>query len=126
MIDPPENTLLSMSWPRWFVPRGNCPLGGLNLGPMFMADGSYGEIQGASKVIKTMEITIPDPMTVIQPARPLLVNVAKAGKRLARMLRLVSTIDLSYNRILGSRYAYRTSTTRLTRATRSPKKTTAP
>jgi len=74
-----------------------------------------------------METTIPDPITVIQPAKPLLVNEAKAGKRLARMLRLVSILfDPSYNRILGSKYAYRMSTTRLTRATRRPKKTTAP
>jgi len=130
MIEPPQKILLSMSWPKWFVPKGNCSLGGAGLGLgggfTFIAVGSYGEIQGASNVIKTIETTKAAPTRVIQPAAPLLVSEDKPGINWPRTLRFILCVLTTYNRILGSRKAYRMSTAKLTKATRSPKKTTAP
>jgi hypothetical protein len=57
-----------------------------------MAVGSYGENQGPSTVIRTIDNTIPDPIIVIHPAEPLLVNDARPGMRRARKDRLTSNL----------------------------------
>jgi len=91
--------------------------------------GLRGEIQGPINTVTTIDDTRTNPINVIHPAEPLLVKDLTPGMRRARIDRLISSLGNlvpPYNRILGSRYAYRISTTRFTTATRMPKKTTAP
>lgn len=71
---------------------GNSQLGGALSGLLITggaAVGSLGAIQGPINVIITIKETTADPMSVIQPAEPLLVNEIKPGRKLARMVRLV-------------------------------------
>jgi len=95
MILPPHNTLLNMSWPRRFVPRGNFAFGGLGFGGglTFTAVGSYGETRGPITVIKIIENTMTIPIIVIHPAEPLLVNEVNPGMKRARIARLVPIVD---------------------------------
>jgi hypothetical protein len=92
MMLPPHNTLLSISWPRRLVPRGKSALGELGFGGglTFMADGSCGETQGPITVIKIIDNTITDPISVIQPAEPLRASEVKPGIKRARIDRLIS------------------------------------
>jgi len=74
---------------------GNSQLGGALSGLSITggaAVGSLGAIQGLINVIITIEETITDPMITIQPAEPLLVSEVKPGRKLARMVRLVSSL----------------------------------
>lgn len=127
MIEPPQKTLLSISWPKWFVPRGNWALGGKVCGTTFVLTICLnGQIKGAIKVIKTIETTKAKPIITVKPAEPLLASEDKPGINWPRILCFILCIVTTYNRILGSRKAYRMSTAKLTRATRRPKNTTAP
>ena len=95
------------------MPRGKFALGGLGFGfgggLTFMAFGSYGESQGPSTVIKVIDNTITDPIIVIQPAEPLLVNDVKPGMRRARKDRLTSNLgNLVPPRIVSSGQSMRT------------------
>ena len=94
MILPPDNTLLSISWPKRFVPRGKPALGGLGFGGGLtnFSVGSYGEIQGPSTVIRIIDDTIIDPIIVIHPAEPLLVNEVNPGMKRARIVRLIFSL----------------------------------
>ena len=113
MTAPPHKTLLSISCPNLFVPMGKSQLGGALSGLSITggaAVGSLGATQGLINVIMTIEETITDPMSVIQPAEPLflseakfrrkfaktprtrLVNEVKPDRKLVRKVRLVSNL----------------------------------
>jgi hypothetical protein len=80
-----------MSCPNLFVPIGNFQLGGDLSGLLIVggvAVGSLGVIQGLIKVIMIIEETIVVPITIIQPAEPLLVKEANPGKYFPRRNRL--------------------------------------
>ena len=111
MILPPHNTLLSISWPRRFVPRGKSALGGLGFGGglTFTAVGSCGETQGPRTVIKVIDDTIINPIIVIHPAEPLLVNEVNPGMKRARIDRLIPGVgNLVPPRIVSSDQDMRT------------------
>ena len=108
---PPHNTLLSISWPRRFVPRGKSELGGLGFGGglTFEAVGSYGETQGPSTIIIIIDNTITNPMIVIHPAEPLLVNEVNPGMKRAIIVRLVLSVgNLVHPRIVSLGQGMRT------------------
>jgi hypothetical protein len=103
-----------MSCPNLFVPIGNSKLGGDLSGLLIVggvAVGSLGVIQGLIKVIMIIDETIIAPMSVIQPAEPLLVREAKPGKKPARrgrlvfdLLKLISPIILSSGQGMHRKY----------------------
>lgn len=106
MILPPHNTLLSISCPKRFVPRGKFALGGLGLGfgggLTLVSVGSYGESQGPSKVIKTIDNTTAEPIIVIHPAEPLLVKEVNPGMKRVKIARLVLRVGNSGPPRIGS------------------------
>ena len=86
-------------------------LGGLGFGGglTFVVVGSYGEIQGPSTVIKVIDNTITDPIIVIHPAEPLLVNEVNPGMKRASRVRLVLSLgNLVSPRIVSSGQGMRT------------------
>lgn len=71
---------------------GNSQLGGALSGLSITggaAVGSLGAIQGLINVITTIEATIANPISVIQPAEPLLVSEARPGRNFVRRARLI-------------------------------------
>jgi hypothetical protein len=69
-------------------------LGGLGFGGglTFIAVGSYGETQGPISVIIIIDDTITNPIIVIHPAEPLLLNEVNPGMRRARIERFVTSV----------------------------------
>lgn len=85
----------------------NWELGGDKGDPTVRAEGSYGETQGEIKVNTIMVVVRIAPKSTSHPAKPLLANDAMPGISCESMLRLVFVLAsfMTYNLILGSRYA---------------------